>query len=129
MYAFALMENLRKEMIIMWIPKTITSSEGSGEPFAANIIYSEGGKLGVSGLERLENVEMCVPYGFYCAPPKGTRVVMLPVGSSAVVGGVTVDSPLSLQSGEIGLYSSGGASIVLKNDGSVVINGHVFQGE
>lgn len=113
----------------MWIPKTITDNENSNEPFTANVMYSANGKIGVSSLENVESVEPCLPFGVACVPPKGSRAVVIPVGSSAVVCGVTGSNPLSLSSGEVGLYSLGGASIILKNDGTVVINGQVFAKE
>lgn len=113
----------------MWVPKAITDGENYSGAFAANVVSSEGNKVIVSGLERLNSIDMCYPYGIYSVPPKGEKVVMLPVGSSAVMCGVCSNGQISLESGEIGLYSRGGASLVLKNDGSVVINGHVFSGD
>ena len=113
----------------MWIPKTITDNENSDAPFIANVLYSGGGKINVSSLEKIENIEAAVPYGIAAVPPKGSKAVVLPVGSSAVVCGVVGENPLSLEQGEVGLYSSGGASIVLKNDGTVDINGKVFDAE
>ena len=51
---------------------------------------------------------------------------MLPlVSEQACLGVVAQDK--NLEEGELMLYSKGGASIVLKNDGSVVINGKVFE--
>lgn len=113
----------------MWISKALADSEKSGEPFTANVLYSENGKISVSGLERVENIQICLPYGVVSVPPKGSGAVVLPVGSSAVVCGVVGDNTLSLEQGEVALYSKGGASIVLKNDGTVVINGTVFEKE
>ena len=113
----------------MWIPKTITDNAASAAPFTANVLFSENGKIGVSGLENVESVEGCHPYGVVCVPATGSKALVLPVGSSAVVCGVVGDNPLSLEKGEVGLYSKGGASIILKNDGTVVINGKVFEKE
>lgn len=113
----------------MWIPKTLTDKETADSPFTANVLYSENGRINVSSLEKVENTEICLPYGMAGVPPKGSKTVVLPVGSSAVVCGVVGDNPLSLEQGEVGLYSKGGASIVLKNDGAVVINGKVFEKE
>ena len=113
----------------MWIPKTITDDESSLGAFAAKVVSSEGDKVIVSGLERMDSIEISYPYGIYSVPPKGQRVIMLPVGNTAVMCGACEKPPISLESGEVGLYSAGGASIVLKNDGSVMINGHVFSGD
>lgn len=113
----------------MWIPKIITNNENPTAPFTANVMYSENGKVNVSSLEKVENVGECRPYGFACVPPTGSKAVVLPVGSSAVVCGVVGGSPLELEPGEVGLYTAGGASIILKNNGTVVINGQVFEKE
>ena len=40
--------------------------------------------------------------------------------------GVLSGSDSRLQAGEVQLYSAGGAEILLKNNGDVVINGQVF---
>ena len=113
----------------MWIPKTITNNSSSSAPFTANILFSENNKINVSGLENVDSVEVCRPYGVACVPPTGSKAVVLPVGSSAVVCGVVGDNKISLEQGEVALYSKGGASILLKNDGAVVINGTVFEKE
>ena len=113
----------------MWIPKALTDNENVGKSFISNVMYSQNGKVSVSGLEMKENIQICMPYGVASVPPVNSEAVVMPVGSSAVVCGVVGDNMITLNSGEVGLYSKGGASIVLKNDGTVVINGQVFEKE
>ena len=113
----------------MWVPKAITDGENSSGAFAAKVISAQSNNVVVSGLEQVKSIDVCLPYGIVSVPPQGEKVIMLPVGSTAVMCGVCSNAQFSLESGEIGLYSAGGASIVLKNDGSVVINGHVFSGD
>ena len=113
----------------MWIPKTITDNIQSAAPFTANVLFSENDKISVSGLESVGSVEVCHPYGVVCVPPTGSKAVVIPVGNSAVVCGVVGENSMSLEEGEVGFYSKGGASIILKNDGTVVINGTVFEKE
>ena len=65
----------------------------------------------------------CVaPYGIAYVPPKGATAVVLPTEAGAMALGVEMPHE-SLEPGELMLYSAGGARIVLKNDGSVQING------
>ena len=58
--------------------------------------------------------------------PQGEKVVMLP--ESGVCLGAVNDAG-GLQPGEVRLFSSGGAEILLRADGAVVINGQVFPGK
>jgi phage gp45-like len=68
------------------------------------------------------NIPVVSPYGIATVPPKGERVVVLPTGNTAVCLG-TPQKNNNLEEGELMLFSSGGASIVLKNNGKVFING------
>ena len=113
----------------MWVPKVIAEEESGFVPYFASVVYSDKKSVAVSGSESVENIGAVCPYGIAYMPPKGSRAVVLPVGNTAVLCGVAEQSPRDLDEGEIGLYSSGGASIVLKNDGSVLINGKIFGSE
>ena len=113
----------------MWIAKAIAEEEGGRAPFFASVVFADKNSIGVSGSESVKNIETACPYGIAYVPPKGSRAVVLPVGNTSVMCGVSEEDPLELNEGEIGLYSSGGASIVLKNDGTVVINGKIFDSE
>lgn len=68
------------------------------------------------------NIPIISPYGVAAVPPKGTKTIVLPTGNTAVCLG-TLQNIKDLKEGEVMLFSSGGASIVLKNDGKVLING------
>lgn len=63
------------------------------------------------------------PYGYASLPPAGSRAVLV----SGLCAGVAAVQDSRLTPGEVCLFSSGGAEILLKNDGSVVINGQVFE--
>ena len=63
-----------------------------------------------------------VPYGMAVSVPQGTEAVM----TGGVCLGVVNDAG-TLLPGEVRLFSAGGAEIVLKLDGTVVINGQVFE--
>lgn len=69
---------------------------------------------------------VAVPFGMAVCVPQGEKVVMLP--ESGVCLGAVNDAG-GLQPGEVRLFSSGGAEILLRADGAVVINGQVFPGK
>lgn len=68
------------------------------------------------------NIPVLSPYGIVAVPPKGAKAVVLPTGNTAVCLG-TPQIVEDLKEGELMLFSSGGASIILKNNGKVLING------
>lgn len=88
----------------------------------AKVVDNKNGKLNTNGTTQHIGIQNAMPYGFSSNIPKGENVVIMPVGGSAVCVGVIREIE-NLQQGEVMLYSSGGASIVLKNDGRVLING------
>lgn len=68
------------------------------------------------------NIPVVSPYGIVAVPPKGAKAIVLPTGNTAVCLG-TPQKVEGLEEGELMLFSAGGASVVLKNDGRVIING------
>ncbi len=66
--------------------------------------------------------EQLFPYGFSSAAEEGRQAVML----NGYCAGLASAPIGDLEEGEVRLYSSGGAEILLRNDGRVVINGQVF---
>lgn len=72
-----------------------------------------------------KSLKSCLPYGVVSVPPTGECAVVLPLDDGEVSLGVIAKSK-ALEEGEVMLFSKGGASIVLKNDGRVIINGKEF---
>ena len=68
------------------------------------------------------NVGSYMPYGYSTSVPSGEEVILVPSTDGQVALGTRVKDD-SLEEGEIKISSKGGASIVLKNDGRVIING------
>lgn len=68
------------------------------------------------------------PYGIAYVPPVGEGAVVVPFDGGEACVGVIASYPEKLSKGELMLFSAGGASIVLKNDGSVYINGERYGG-
>ncbi len=113
----------------MWIPKMIKESGNRRAAGVGKVSYSGADKVTVSSYEEYDSIATAAPYGIAYVPPTGSKVVLVPLGDTAVCVGVEQQSAGDLSAGEIMLYSSGGAKIVLKNDGTVVINGQEFEKE
>ncbi|MEE0264091.1 MAG: hypothetical protein UD936_00540 [Acutalibacteraceae bacterium] len=92
------------------------------KPEFAYISALQNDVVSVNGGMPYVNIPVISPYGIASVIPKGTRVVAVPVGDTAVCIGAQQQAD-GLKEGELMLFSSGGASIVLKNDGKVLING------
>jgi hypothetical protein len=110
----------------MWLMNYITNNSLSS-PAAVKGELSTGSVNGTTVAASGEHKELalCFPYGVVSVPPAGESAVVLPLADGEVGLGV-LSKGVGLEEGEVMLYSKGGASIVLKNDGRVLINGRVF---
>ena len=72
-----------------------------------------------------KNLKSCFPYGIVSVAPTGQRAVVLPLDDGEIGLGVIADRT-ELEEGEVMLYSKGGASVILKNNGKVLINGEEY---
>ncbi len=87
----------------MWISGYVTGNSFSKDSPSVGVVRASGsGKVSVSATNEHLAVPVALPYGIAYAPPVGSQSVVLP-------------------------YSAGGASIVLKNDGRVLINGRAVE--
>lgn len=106
----------------MWLTRQFEQKAGaqvtSGE-------VSGGETLTVTGESVHIAPQLLLPYGFSSTPPSGNQAVLL----NGMCAGVAAVQDSRLEDGEVCLYSAGGAEILLKNDGTVVINGQVFAKE
>lgn len=107
----------------MWLMNYITNHSMTS-PSAAKGEMNTGGAGGtaVASSSEHKSLELCFPYGIVSVPPSGERAVVLPLDDGEVGLGVLTRA-VGLEDGEVMLYSKGGASLVLKNDGRVLING------
>lgn len=115
----------------MWLPKTIINKVNRRPISSVTVENDESSESSVSGAQGYMAVEKASPYGIAYSAPKGMKSVIAPVGDSQVCVGVISFNPTQIQieEGELLLFSSGGAKIYLKNDGTVVINGQTFSSE
>lgn len=78
--------------------------------------------------ETVDGVELAQHFGFRSVAPKGLEVIAVPIGGSSahlvILGEIDRSTtPPSLTAGEAALYSSGGATVIVRADGSVEISG------
>lgn len=104
----------------MWLTRQLGQSGGAKVTSGQ---VQGGGKLSVRGESEYRSPEQLFPYGFSSLAAQGEKAVML----DGLCAGTSALPDPSLEEGEVRLYSAGGAEILLKSSGEVVINGQVFQ--
>ncbi len=108
----------------MWINEYMTGRSFSAAGASAGEIRSaNNGNVSVSATRDYGALPLIAPAGIAYVPVAGAPTVVMEGAGGAVCLGVAVMPQEELQPGELMLYSAGGASIVLKNSGKVLING------
>ena len=108
----------------MWISEYITGrSFGKESADKGEIRAAANGSVSVSATGDYHGIPTVSPGGIAYVPTAGAKTIVMPGDSGAVCLGVISQPTEQLLPGELMLYSAGGASIVLKNDGRVLING------
>lgn len=107
----------------MWLTSFLNKEKGSKFATKGSITASGQQSVQVDASTQHRDVAVVAPYGIAYVPPVGEGAVVVPFDGGEACVGVVSAAPHNLQRGELMLYSAGGASIVLKNDGSVLING------
>lgn len=108
----------------MWMNEYMSGRSFRKEGAAAGEVRAAAkGSVSVSATSDYRGVPTAAPAGIAYVPAVGSQAIVAPCESGAVCLGVIADLPESLEPGELMLYSAGGARIVLKNDGRVLING------
>jgi len=109
----------------MWITQRMISAQTS-KPAAQ--MAKVTGSAQAQGANEYRSLPFAGPWGIAYQPPNAAQAVIVSTSAGDTCIG-TLAADRGLQPGELLLYSSGGAEIYLKNNGDVVINGHVFQRE
>jgi len=99
--------------------------EKTAYPMIGEITSTAGGMITVSSDEEFRDIPAVRPYGYHACPPLGHRVLVVQTPHGPAVMGALF-TPEGIEPGEIRLVSAGGATLVLKNDGRVVINGQDY---
>jgi len=107
----------------MWLSEKLAETAASQTAQPGKVTLSQGNTFEAEAAVRSRNVRQCAPYGYCVNTPAGASVMLLPSSDGQLALGIN-RAPGDLEAGEIRIVSRGGASIVLKNDGSVVINNH-----
>ena len=92
---------------------------------AGDVTYAQGDTATVRGAQEYQAVSFIGPYGIFSLPPQGTRAVLLDTEKGAVCVGIPMQGEKAAP-GELLLQSAGGAYLLLKNDGTALLNGQSF---
>ena len=112
----------------MWINEYIAARSGEKEESVIGRVGAvQNGRVDVSATRGYHHVSLILPEGVVSIPRRGAGTVVVQSSGGAVCPGVIIQPPSNLEPGELMLRSAGGASIVLKNDGRVLINGREVQ--
>lgn len=110
----------------MWILNYVTkNSINDSLAEKGNIKGASDGCVKVNASSDYAKIPIAAPYGISYVPTAGEESVVLSAGGENICLG-TLSKNADLNPGELMLRSSGGASIALKNDGKVYINGRVI---
>lgn len=107
----------------MWLSEK-TAAKGR-QASAAEVGTATGGMSVFTEAEK-RNLPVCSPGGYAWRPKFGEDVLVIKCadGLSRVLSAVS-EPQAGMESGEVLIYS-GGASICLKNDGRILLNGDVY---
>lgn len=83
---------------------------------------SSDGTVEINASSKFTKTPIAAPYGIAYVPPEGEKSVVVSSSGGEVCMG-TIAPSKELSPGEIMLFSKGGATLKLSNDGHVYING------
>lgn len=112
----------------MWLLNAMNRQMNNPAASKGSVTSAATGKVEVDTSVCNRDVPVIVPYGVYYVPPLMSDGVLITTDSGQLMAGVVMEDCPELEEGEIMLCSAGGASIVLKNSGAVIINGTEFGG-
>jgi hypothetical protein len=110
----------------MWLSKQLKPAGPSADA-DLGVTTIAGGSAGVVSRGEIRALPVYGPGGCVWQPASGETVLVIKGGTggeeSCVAGTEQKGAPEGMQPGELYLYSSGGASIYLRNDGAVILSG------
>ncbi len=110
----------------MWLSKEICEGKvDSNKADIGPINGIVGNTVTVQGKQEYREIPLSLPFGFIAKPKEGTKGVVMSTENGYICSG-TIPDNIKLEPGEVMLYSWGGASIILKNNGQVLINGAAY---
>lgn len=105
----------------MWISKLLSDNTLSDKAQTANVTAAQGGCVSAASSCEIRDIPVYSPYGIDSVPVSQSDVLIVPCCDGYAMCG-SKSSSEGLEEGEIRLYSSGGASITLKNNGDIILN-------
>ena len=107
----------------MWLSRQLSNACKSVRSATfGKVTSTQENTVTVQAAQEHREIKNVSPFGVVSIPPVGTKAVVIPTDEGFVYTGA-VAQPADLAPGEVMLYSSGGASLILKNDGRVLVNG------
>lgn len=108
----------------MWLVKQVAQAGKSQGPSLQAGQTAVGGELVGDCASR--GAAQCLPYGIYVRPPQGEALLWVTAQGRPLCLGTVREQEPPLEEGEILLQNAAGASLRLRADGRVVINGWVL---
>lgn len=105
----------------MWISRRLMAGEPIKAPEEAKVTL-QGTGAEMSGSYQTRNFIQYAPFGYQTSLPAGSDVLTVPAPSGMAAVGVASQTH-TLAPGEIRIAASSGAYLLLRADGSAVING------
>lgn len=107
----------------MWILDYITrNSMSDSRPEQGSVKGSADGTVEINASSSFSKTPVAAPYGVAYVPPEGEKSVVVSSSGGEICMG-TIAQSKGLAPGEIMLYSKGGATLKLSNDGHIYLNG------
>ena len=105
----------------MWLSQRRGGAQGTA---AEGRITISGSSPGVMSESEKRGAAVCAPGGYIWKPAGGEEVLVINSSDGAAVAGCLIQGG-GIQPGEVMVFSAGGASVLLKNDGNVYITGNL----
>ncbi len=107
----------------MWILDYLTrNTDDYSRQEHGSVKGSSDGTVEINASSNFSKTPIVAPYGIAYVPPEGEKSVVVSSSGAEVCMG-TIAQNMELAPGEIMLFSKGGATLKLGNDGYVYING------
>jgi len=112
----------------MWLTSFMAKNiKGQKSAMAARVTETDNSRVALSTCSKHREVPLIAPWGIVSLPPVGAKAVSVDTSKGQVCLGFEMPDTSELEEGEIMLFSKGGkASIVLKNDGRILMKGEVL---
>ncbi|MGI6014585.1 MAG: hypothetical protein ACOX7K_10000 [Oscillospiraceae bacterium] len=110
----------------MWLSKQLAGSTAEQAVAEFGSVTMEGASTAVVTEGERRGISTVFPGGYAYRAKTGETVAVLRCGNTALIQGTVSDTiPEELEVGEVKIFAAGGAAIVLKNDGRILLQGNV----